>query len=129
MEQLAAFQADLETAPLWVQYWVQFMGLVFVPAIPFAFFRVEARWAVLVMFLTLPAMIALHSAVGFVRLLGVVHVVIWTPFVFLLWRRRRDWRVKETLSGKWIALLFATMIVSLAFDYSDVARWFLGERG
>jgi len=129
MEQLAAFQADLQTAPQWVQHWVDFMGLVLILAIPFAFVRIEARWAVLVMFLTLPAMIALHSAVGFIRLLGIVHVVIWTPFVIYLWRRRNNWRVKETLSGKWIVLLFATMIVSLAFDYADVARWLLGERG
>lgn len=129
MEQLQAFQADLETAPLWVQYWVQFMGVVLMLAIPFAIVRVEARWAVLVMLLTLPAMVGLHSVIGFQRLLGVVHVVLWTPFVLYLWRRREKWRVRQTLSGKWIVLLFATMIASLAFDYVDVARWVLGERG
>jgi hypothetical protein len=129
MEQLLAFQNDLETAPLWVQVWVNFMGLVLVLAIPFAFSRVEARWAVLVMALTFPAMIALHGAVGFVRLLGIVHVIFWTPFVIYLWRRRAQWRVRETLSGKWIVLVFATMVVSLVFDYADVARWLLGERG
>lgn len=129
MEQFQAFQADIATAPLWVQYWLNFMGIVLMLAVPFAFARVEARWALLVIALTLPAMIALHSLVGYVRLLGVVHVVIWTPFVIYLWRRRDRWRVKETLSGKWILILFLTMIVSLALDYSDVARWLLGERG
>ncbi len=29
----------------------------------------------------------------------------------------------------WILALFLTMIVSLAFDYADVARRLLGERG
>jgi hypothetical protein len=129
MEHLAAFEADIATAPLWVQYWLNYMGVVLMLSIPFAFVRVEARWAVLVVALTVPAMVALHSAMGYVRLLGVVHVVVWTPFVIYLWRRRDRWRVKETLSGKWIALLFATMIVSLAFDYTDVARWLLSERG
>ncbi len=102
MEPLHAFQADLDAAPLWVRYWVQFMGLGLILSVPFAFIRAEARRAVLVMFLTFPAMVALHSAVGFVRLPGVVHAVIWTPF-FYLWRRRRHWRVRETLSGKWVA--------------------------
>lgn len=128
MEQLAAFEADIATAPRWVQYWLTFMGLVLMLAFPFAFVRVEARWAALVVLLTLPAMVALHSAIGFVRLLGIVHVILWTPFVIYLWRRRSQWRVKETISGKWIALLFATMIISLVFDYSDVVRWLLGDR-
>ena len=129
MEQLQAFEADIATAPLWVQYWLAFLSVVLMLSFPFAFARDEARWAALVVLLTFPAMIALHAAIGYVRLLGVVHVVFWTPFVIYLWRRRGQWRVKETISGKWIALLFATMIVSLAFDYSDVARWLLGERG
>lgn len=129
MEQFAAFQADIRNAPTWVQYWLTFMGIVLMLAAPFSIVRTEARWAALVMLLSLPAMIALHDAVGYVRLLGLVHVVLWTPFVIYLWQRRDKWRVGETLSGKWIALLFATMIVSLAFDYADVARWLLGERG
>lgn len=128
MEHFQAFEADIGTAPLWVQYWLKFMGVVLMLAIPFAFVRVEARWAMLVIALTLPAMIALHSVIGYVRLLGIVHVVIWTPFVIYLWRRRDRWRVKETISGKWVLVLFATMIVSLAFDYTDVVRWLSGER-
>jgi hypothetical protein len=128
MEHFQAFEADIGTAPLWVQYWLNFMGVVLMLAIPFSFVRVEARWALLVIALTLPAMIALHSMIGYVRLLGVVHVVIWTPFAIYLWRRRDRWRVKETISGKWVLVLFATMIVSLAFDYTDVVRWLLGER-
>lgn len=85
--------------------------------------------ALLVMALTFPAMIAAHSMIGYSRLLGLVHVVFWTPFALWLWGRRGGWRVRETIAGKWILLLFATMLVSLAFDYADVARWLLGERG
>ncbi len=128
MDAFEAFSRDLAAAPRWVDLWVNFMGLVLALSIPFAVKRVEARWALVVMALSLPAMIALHSLVGYVRLLGLVHVVIWTPFVIYLWRRRGDWRVGETLSGKWLALLFATMVISLAFDYADVVRWLLGDR-
>jgi hypothetical protein len=129
MNEIAAFAADVKAGPLWVQYWLAFLSLVLMLAFPFALVRKEARVAALVVALTFPAMIALYSLIGFVRLLGIVHVVFWTPFVIYLWRRRDDWRVKESLSGKWLVLLFLTMIVSLAFDYADVVRWLLGERG
>lgn len=129
MELFEAFSRDLAAGPAWVEVWVNFIGLVFMLAIPFAFVRVEARWAVLAMALALPSMLGLYSIVGFVRLLGIVHVVYWTPLAIYLWRRRAQWRVKESLAGKWIALLFATIVVSLAFDYTDVVRYLLGERG
>ena len=122
------FQDAVAAGPQWVAVWVNYMGLVFLLAVPFSFIRAEARWALITMLLTAPAMIALYSQVGFVRLLGVVHVVLWTPLAIYLWRRRGKWRVKETIAGKWIAVLFATIIISLLFDYADVARYLLGER-
>ncbi len=128
MEVVGAFSRDLASGPAWVWAWVNFMGIVFLLAIPFSFVRVEARWALAVMALTFPAMMGFYSLVGFVRLLGVVHVVFWTPFAVYLWRRRARWRIRETLAGKWILLLFATILISLAFDYTDVVRYLLGER-
>lgn len=129
MGALQAFSADLQTAPQWVQLWVSWMTLVMALAFVFAFFRKEARVAALVIVLTIPAMVGLHAAIGFVRLLGVVHVVLWTPLMIYLWRRRAHWRVKDTIAGKYLLVLFVTMMISLVFDYADVARWLLGERG
>lgn len=128
METVAAFARALSEGPLWVEIWVCFMGIVFMMAIPFSFVRTEARWALAAMTLAFPAMMGLFAVVGYVRLLGLVHVVLWTPLAVFLWRRRVDWRIRETLAGKWLALLFATVLVSLAFDYVDVVRYLLGER-
>ncbi|PKP68118.1 MAG: hypothetical protein CVT83_06585 [Alphaproteobacteria bacterium HGW-Alphaproteobacteria-5] len=127
MEIAEAFMRDVAAGPAWVEAWVNFMGIVFFLAIPFAFSRAEARWALVVMALSLPAMMWLYATVGFVRLLGIVHVVLWTPFAIYLWRQRSTWRVRETLAGKWTALLFATVLVSLVFDYLDVIRYMLGD--
>ncbi len=129
MELVEAFMREIAAGPAWVEAWVYFMGVVFFLAVPFAFVRVEARWALVVMALSLPAMLGLYATVGFVRLLGVVHVVLWTPLAFYLWRQRDAWRMRETLAGKWVALLFVTIVVSLAFDYADVIRYLAGERG
>lgn len=129
MDVMEAFSADLAAGPDWVEWWVNFMGLVFLLAIPFAFVRAEARWTLVAMALTFPSMMWLYSQVGYVRLLGIVHVIFWTPLAIYLWRRRDQWRARTTLAGKWIALLFATILISLAFDYADVIRYALGERG
>ena len=128
MEAMQAFDADLRAGPAWVFYWVNFMVVVFLLAIPCAWRRVEARWAIAAMAATAPAMIWLHSQVGMTRILGIVHVVFWTPLAIYLWSRREHWRARETLAGKWIVLLFATILVSLAFDYVDVVRYLLGDR-
>lgn len=128
MDIYQSFAAEIEAGPQWIYWWVNFMGFVFMLAIPFAFFRVEARWTVLVMLLTVPSMLWLYSQVGYVRLLGIVHVVWWTPLLIYLWLRRDKWRVRETIAGRWIALLFATIVVSLLFDYTDVIRYLAGDR-
>ncbi len=128
MAVISDFNAAMQDGPGWVLAWVNFMGVILMMAVPFSFVRIEARWALLVIALTMPTMLFLFAQLGYVRLLGAVHVVFWSPFVIYLWRRRNSWRVKETLSGKWIVVLFITMIASLAFDYADVIRYALGER-
>ena len=129
MDTLLSFFADLKSGAPWVFWWVMFMGAVFTLSIPFAFHRNEARWAAFVMILSFPAMMWLYSQIGYVRLLGIVHIVLWTPLLVYLWKRRDSWRVQETIAGKWVLLLFATITVSLLFDYADVVRYVAGDRG
>ena len=128
MELLEAFSDDLAAAPHWVYWWTNFMGVVGLLSIPFAFVRAEARWILFVSVLTFPTMLFLYAQFGYVRLLGLGHVILWTPLAIYLWMRRDRWRVRETLSGKWILLFFTTIIVSLVFDYTDVIRYLLGDR-
>jgi len=128
METVNAFFADLRAGPTWVYWWVMFMGLAFMPAFIFALSRQEARWTVLAMLATFPAMMWLYAQVGYVRLLGLPHVIFWTPLLVYLWTRRRRWRVRDTLAGKWIAVLVATILISLAFDCADVIRYIAGDR-
>jgi len=69
----------------------------------------------------------LYSEVGFVRLLGLPHVLIWTPLAIYLGLRLRA----HSLTGvprNAAGLFLATILVSLVFDYIDVARWLAGDR-
>lgn len=129
MQLLQSFMNEIQAGPTWVYWWVNFMGLAFLPALFFAFSRREARLALLVMALNLPFMLWLYAQFGYVRLLGLPHVILWTPLAIELWRSRSTWRVKETFAGKWIALLFMTILISLVFDYADVIRYIAGDRG
>ena len=68
-----------------------------------------------------------HAQVGYVRLVALPHIVVWTPLAIYLYRRRKHfaapWPVRWT-----VAALMATIVVSLGFDYADLLRWLLGER-
>ena len=127
MELMKEFQQHIKDGPQWVEVWVNFMGLVFMLSIPFSFVRKEARWVLLTIVATMIGMMLAYKYFGYERILGAVHIVIWAPLLVYLFKRKSEWKVKETWSGKWIALLVATMLTSLAFDITDVVRYFLGH--
>ena len=68
-----------------------------------------------------------HAHMGYTRLIGLPHIVIWTPlalFLYLRWEHLASpWPVRWTT-----AALMTTIVVSLGFDYADALRWLLGER-
>ncbi|MCF6220856.1 MAG: hypothetical protein L3J65_07065 [Robiginitomaculum sp.] len=129
MDLINGFITDVEAGPTWIYYWVNFMGLVFMLSIPFAFKRVEARWIAISTLVVAPiVMFTLYHKFGYERVLGWGHIIAWTPVLFYLWKRKDTWRVKESLGGKYIALTVIVMLASLAFDIPDVVRYALGER-
>ncbi len=69
----------------------------------------------------------LYDQIGYVRLLGIVHVILWTPLFFYL--LRRAWRGEMGLWFRVVIWLFVVSLgISLAFDYVDVVRYLLGQR-
>ena len=72
-------------------------------------------------------MMWMHSQMGMVRLLGIVHVVIWTPLVVYFWKRLQAGGMNRVVTiAMWTVM--ATMVVALVFDYYDVLRWIFGNR-
>lgn len=69
----------------------------------------------------------MYDRMGYVKLLGLPHIILWTPFAVYLIRQIR--RPDMPNWPRWImTVVLATILVSLAFDYTDVARYLLGER-
>ena len=112
---------------LWLQLWVGWLVLVNAGGSLLFIRRIEARWALAAFVSAAVFMEILYQQFGYQRILGLAHVVFWTPFWIYLLRRRDQWDLSRP-SGKWLAILFLTNTISLVIDYIDVARYLLGER-
>lgn len=77
--------------------------------------------------LNLSGILLLNSLTGYTRLLGLPHVLFWTPAAFHIFivLRRGVPRIPSMI----IAVILVTILISLAFDYTDVIRYLAGERG
>src|SRR6056297_3438441 len=115
-------------SPTWVGIWVNVMILVLAISIPFSFVRAQARWILLGTILGMAGTIVAYQQFGFTRILGLGHIIFWTPtLLYMLTLRGRE-DVIDTLFSKWLLLAIIVMSASLAFDYVDFLRWLLGER-
>ena len=113
--------------PIWLQTWILFMVVVNSMAVFFVR-RVEARWVLLAWVLNAVLMNWLFTRFGYVRILGASHVLLWTPLVIYLYARRRQIAGAGRVFGTWGAILAITNATSLALDYVDLVRYFLGDR-
>ena len=89
--------------------------------------RIDAAIVLLVHIAMLVGMSWVYDQMGYVRMLGIVHVILWTPLmVYLFFRVRKVDMPLPCRIVMWMTI--ATLAVSLVFDYTDVARYLLGER-
>lgn len=119
--------AAIMMQPFWLQAWIGWLVLVNVFGAFIFVRRPEAKWVLIAMAGNAVFMNWLFAEYGYQRILGLAHVVFWTPLLGYLWLRRRQWRL-HSFGGKWIAVLFATNLTSLVIDYIDVVRYLAGER-
>lgn len=115
----------------WLQVWFYWLGfwIVATPAI-LAFSKATRRDALLVLLTNIAVVVSmgwLYRQIGYVRILGIVHVILWTPLFVYLFRRAKSGDMPN-LYRLVIWVFVASLAVSLAFDYVDVVRWLLGER-
>lgn len=124
----------IATEPVWLQVWVTLLVVAHLPAIAFVVGRDAGRWrlrlepiAILVSFAVSTLAIGwLYGQVGYVRLLGLAHLVCWTPaFVWVVSRRRTFG--SGSLFSKWVHFYLLIAGASLVIDLVDVVRHLLGD--
>lgn len=129
MEIFSQFMTEMEAnSPVWVIVWVNFMVAILALAIPFSFSYREAKWILLGSVLGMIGTIVAYSLFGFTRLLGLGHIIFWTPtLIYII--TVRGWKTyHKTLFSRWLVVAAIVMGVSLAFDVIDLLRWILGDR-
>jgi hypothetical protein len=117
-----------------LQAWVMVLVVTHVVALAFIAQRTPEGWRVrfesLAIFLSFVAAAAfmtwLYAQVGYVRLLGVAHLVFWTPvYAWVLLHRRTLQR--EGLFGKYVLLYLVVAGISLVIDLIDLIRYLMGD--
>ena len=110
--------------PLWFLFWCAWLGLVNMAAVWFLRHK-PARWVLAAFVSSLVFMWTLAEINGYNPLLGISHVIFWTPLLVYLYRRRASLD-RATWVGRWLLALFVSDGVSLVFDYVEVVRYFAG---
>jgi hypothetical protein len=124
-EAMFTLASGLQT--VWL-YWMSFA--IIVTPLVLIFSKVTRLDAVIVLLTNIAMLVGMgwvYEQMGYVRLMGIVHVILWTPlFVYLFLRAKKG--EMPLLCRLVIWMFVATLAVSLVFDYTDVARYLLGER-
>lgn len=124
----------IATEPMWLQAWVMVLVATNFAALLFAVGRENARWrvraealAIVCAFVASAAFMGwLYERVGYVRLLGLAHLLCWGPVWIWIFRRRRAIGTR-TVFGKYVRLYLAIAGASLAIDALDVIRYLAGD--
>ena len=109
----------------WVA-WVMLLVVVNVVISLFYLTTIEAQVVLGAALIGFVIQIAIFSTQGFVRLLGIGHIL-WVPMVFWLWSRL-DLAVPGSLFQFWLIAVIVLDTISVIIDATDVIRYWNGER-
>ena len=128
--QITFNEAMFTLATGWMTVWLYWMAFAIIVTPLVLVFSKATRLDAVIVFLTNLAMFVgmgwVYEQMGYVRLLGIVHVILWTPlFIYLFLRAKKG--EMPLLCRLAIWMFVATLAVSLVFDYTDVARYLLDE--
>ena len=116
------------TMPFPWNVWVMLLGLVNLAGGLYFFATLEGKFAIGAMMGAMMVMQFIFSKYGFVRLLGLGHILFWVPLLIWSVFRLRSWNDLPTDFRIWLVLVSTLNSVSLAIDFIDVWRYAKGEK-
>lgn len=123
-------EAMAEFGPSWLQIWMPLLLLgAFISPLSLLIWSQTRIIGAISFAASLIAALAIdymYKQIGFVKLLGLPHIIMWTPLIVYLVIRLRstDFAVWPTRIMKFMVVIIG---ISLVFDYVDVIRYFLGN--
>ena len=130
----ATLNEAIATEPMWLQAWVAVLIAVNLAALVFVVRRTEGHFgirreavAIVIAFFAAAAFMGwLYDQVGYVRLLGLAHILFWGPVWAWLLSKRREIGT-ESLYGKYVHTYLGVAGLSLVIDGIDVVRYLAGD--
>jgi len=129
------FEQHIADGPQWIQWWLTWLMIINLAALLFLMRwqdgrirlgHIEAFAIIAAIFSAFLLMMWLFENYGYVRLLGLGHIPFWTPLAIYLWIRLPH-HPASSIFGVYLRLFLVTILISLAFDYTDVARYLAGD--
>jgi hypothetical protein len=124
-------EAMFTLASGWQTVWLYWMSFAIIVTPLVLVFSKATRLDAVIVLLTNIAMLVgmgwVYEQIGYVRLMGIVHVILWTPLFIYLFLRAKNGEM-PLLCRLIIWMFVVTLAVSLVFDYTDAVRYLLGER-
>ena len=124
---LEIWDADARAnVPAWVRVWLRFMQITFLLGLVFVWRRVEARWVVggfFAVFLSAVATQELTDIDPLSGLIATLHVVFWTPALYVL-LARRPFAKERSIYAAWTGLITLVILFSFVFDVPYMAIYF-----
>ncbi len=128
MEFEAVLLKGMWAVPVGWKFWLGWMILLNLIVSSFYFRRhQEARFILFAFLVQGVIMAVIADTLGFVRLLGIAHIIFWTPLMVYLFKRVTIVRDDQPYFI-YIITVLVTNCLSLVIDYVDVGRYILGER-
>lgn len=130
----ANLEAAIATEPMWLQVWIIILVVTNLAAVLFIVTKKSGSYrpriesiAILASFLAAGLFMSwLYAQVGYVRLLGLAHLVFWLPvYVWLVGKYRKGEFVAPF--KQYLMVYFLVAGLSLVIDTADVARYLLGD--
>ena len=122
----------IATQAAWIQIWVGWIAVINIATLAALLITPALRRDGIVVGVAVHdnflLMKWLNGQFGYVRLLGLSHVLIWTPLALYLILALRSERIVGWVR-RLTQVFVLSMGVSLIFDTVDVARWIMGEQG
>ena len=117
--------------PEWLNIWLMilFAG-AFVLPVTLLIWKPTRLAAILCVIAALTGSFAtgmLYMKLGFVKLLGLPHIIVWTPLVVYLFLKIRSPEVGK-VAKVIMCVISLVILISLMFDYFDVISYVLGDR-
>lgn len=129
-------EAISATQPSWLLAYLTVLVAANLGAVFFIAKRTDNGWrpryeaiAIVVAFLLAGEFMEyLYQQYGYVRLLGLAHIVFWTPVYAWIFTHRKDYETTPYFA-KFVVFYLIMVGISLTIDIIDVARYALGETG